>query len=99
MINKLIIILFILISLTLQIKLWHKNRGIDNIMQLNKEIAQKTKELNNLKLRNNILLDNIQLFKKNHAYIEEQARVVLGMIKKNETYYRIIENHNENIIK
>lgn len=99
MINNLIIIFFILVSVNLQVKLWRKTNGINTIIQLNQEIAQKTKELHTLKSRNNILLKNIQLLKKNHAYIEEPARSVLGMIKKNETYYRITENHNENLIK
>lgn len=97
--NKIVIIFLVFISVGLQIKLWCKADGINNIIKLNQEIEQRTKELQNLKLRNEILLNNIQQLKKNPTCIEEQARIVLGMIKKNETYYRIIENNNENFIK
>ena len=99
MTNKLIIISFIFIAGMLQAKLWRKTNSINSIAELNQEIAQKTIELHNLKQRNDILLKNVQLIKKNHAYIEEPARSILGMIKKNETYYRIIENNNENFTK
>ena len=99
MTNKLIIISFIIVAGILQAKLWRKTNSINSIIELNQEIAQKTRELHNLKLRNDILLKNVQLIKKNPAYIEEPARYILGMVKKNETYYRIIENNNENLTK
>lgn len=99
MTNKLIIISFILMSGILQATLWRKTNSINSIVELNQELTQKTRELHNLKQRNDILLKNVQLIKKNHAYIEEPARSILGMIKKNETYYRIIENNNENLTK
>ena len=91
--SKLTIIFLLIISVGLQIKLWFRPDGIRSIMSLNREIEQKKIELNNLQARNNNLL------KKNPEFIEEHARVIFGMIKKNEAYYRVIEIANENFIK
>jgi len=44
-----------------------------------------------LRNRNTQLLNHITLLKQNPNTIEEHARVVFGMIKKDETYYRVIE--------
>ena len=97
--SKLTIIFLLIISVGLQIKLWFRPDGIRSIMSLNREIEQKKIELNNLQARKNNLLNSIEQLKKNPEFIEEHARVIFGMIKKNEAYYRVIEIANENFIK
>jgi cell division protein FtsB len=97
--TKIAIIFLLIISSILQIKLWFSTDGIKNIIKLNNDIIEKTRELDELQSRNNNLSQNIPLLKKNPIFIEEQARTILGMIKKNETFYRVIETSNENLIK
>lgn len=97
--SKAAIILLLIVSSILQIKLWFSKDGIKNIIKLNNNIIEQTRELDELQSRNNNLSQHIPLLKNNPIFIEEQARTVLGMIKKNETFYRVIETSNENIIK
>ena len=96
---RLAIIFLLIISVGLQIKLWFRPDGIRSIMNLNKEIKQKKIELYSLQARNDSLLSTIEQLKKNPDSMEEHARVIFGMIKKNEDYYRVMELANENFIK
>ncbi len=89
--SKITIILLMIISVVLQFKLWFRPDGMRGIMKINAEIRQQETELDNLRNRNTQLLNHITLLKQNPNTIEEHARVVFGMIKKDETYYRVIE--------
>lgn len=89
--TKIAIIFLILISIVLQFKLWFKSDGIRGFIKLNKEVVAQQVELNKLKNRNKNLFNHIKLLKNNPEAIEEQARMVFGMIKPDETYYRVIE--------
>lgn len=89
--SKIAIILLMIISVMLQYKLWFRADGMRGIIKINQEIKQQEIELSHLRNRNTRLLDNIRLLKQNPNTIEEHARVVFGMIKKDETYYRVIE--------
>lgn len=89
--SKIAIILLIIISGMLQLKLWFRPDGMHGIIKIKKEIKQQEIELNHLRNRNAKLLENLTLLKQNVNTIEEHARVVFGMIKADEIYYRVIE--------
>lgn len=89
--HKIIIMILLTILISLQYKLFFKDQGIKNVIKLNSEVKQQQIELSNLQLRNNMIKSEIKLIKDNPKAIEEYARVMFGMIKKDETYYRIIE--------
>lgn len=89
--NKLVICFLLIVISSLQFKLWFKADGMKGIIKINREITQQKLELNNLRARNQELANSIKLMKKNPKSVEEHARVIFGMIKKDETYYRIID--------
>lgn len=68
--------------------------GADNVMQLRKlktSIAEQQAELAGLQGRNLELVKKIENLKKYPLSIEEQARLELGMVKKGEKYYQVVE--------
>lgn len=89
---KIAIIALLIILLSLQYKLWFKEEGgIPGIIKIRTEIKKQEENLINLKKRNVELLESIKTFKENPNTIEEHARVIFGMIKKDEVYYRVID--------
>lgn len=89
---KVAIIALSIISLSLQYKLWFKEEGgISGIIKIRTEIKKQEENLINLKQRNFELLESIKTLKENPNTVEEYARVIFGMIKKDEAYYRVID--------
>ncbi len=81
----------IILFLALQYKLWFESGGIAEVRQLKKQIA--TQQLANTKLtdRNHALSAEVKNLKQGHQAIAERARTELGMVKKGEVFYQIIE--------
>lgn len=88
---KIAIIALLIILLSLQYKLWFKEGGIPGVIKIRNEIKKQEENLVKFKKRNIELLESIKTLKKNPNTIEEHARVIFGMIKKDETYYRVID--------
>jgi len=86
--------LFILLSfllLLLQYPLWFGNNSLPDAWKLKAKIeSQKTENLQ-LAERNRLLDAEVHNLKKGLDVVEEKARYELGMIKKGETFYQIIE--------
>lgn len=88
--NILPILLIILIAL-IQYRLWFGTNGIITMRQLKKQLATQTTENNQLKKRNDDLVQQIQSLQSNQDAIESRARQELGMIKKGETFYQLVK--------
>ena len=89
-------ILFILLLL-LQFRLWVGEGSLAEVHNLKKEIAIQKQELERLRQRNRALAAEVQDLKKGLEAIEERARSELGMIRKGETFYQIIESEEKPI--
>lgn len=59
------------------------------IMQV--ELAERRSENTLLVARNKKLASEVMALKTNAAAVEQKARMELGMVKDNETFYRVIE--------
>ncbi len=77
--------------LLLQYPLWFGSGGVYAIWQLNREIAAQKQENAMLKDRNQGLEAEVVDLKEGLAAIEERARNELGMLKKSETFFQVIE--------
>ncbi len=75
----------------LQYKLWLGEGSLNEIWQLHQAIDAQTRENAALKERNAALDAEVKDLKHGLDAIEERARAELGMIKKDETFYRIVE--------
>ncbi|MBU3021138.1 cell division protein FtsB [Aestuariibacter sp. A3R04] len=88
------IVLVILLGL-LQYRLWFGKNSIPDYLKLEDEVEQQAMQNANLIQRNDLLKADINDLKIGLESIEERARNELGLIKKGETFYRILPAENE----
>ncbi|MEO6699448.1 MAG: cell division protein FtsB [Paraperlucidibaca sp.] len=77
------------IFLVLQASLWFGEGGIFDVHRLKSAVAVQQAENLRLRQRNNVLEAEVNDLKTGHAAIEERARLDLGMIKDDETFYLV----------
>ncbi len=90
----LIAILTVLLIL-LQIKLWTGNGSIPKVWELKSALEIKQQEKRRLSERNQVLEAEVRDLKSGLEAVEERARLELGMIKRGETFYQVIEPPEE----
>lgn len=90
------IVLYVLLGLllALQYPLWLGSGGLVSLWKLKSEIAAQKAENANLLQHNRALEAEVLDLKQGLASAEERARLELGMVKKGESFYQIIENQD-----
>lgn len=88
--KPLIIALLVLLGF-LQYKLWLGDGSLAGIWRIHQSIEMQRQENAKLKERNAALDAEVKDLKHGLDAIEERARAELGMIKKDETFYRVVE--------
>ena len=92
---KALIAILIVLLLILQYKLWFGDGNMREVWKLQAAIEEQKKENEKLRERNAALEAEVEDLKQGMEAIEERARSELGMIKKGETFYQIIETEEE----
>lgn len=82
-------VLMMIILIGLQGSLWFGKGSVWQLWQLNKQLAQKTEQVEQLKRRNNALAAEINDLKMGDEAIEERARNELGMIRQGEVFFQL----------
>jgi cell division protein FtsB len=90
MMRSIATILFSLL-LVLQYTLWFGNGGLLRVWQLHAMVNTQTLENEKLTERNRALEAEVVDLKQGLEAIEERARSDLGMIKKDETFFQVVE--------
>ncbi len=75
----------------LQYPLWFGSGGVLALWRLNREISAQKGDNAALHERNAALEAEVGDLKRGYDAIEERARNELGMVKRNETFYQIID--------
>lgn len=88
---KIVIVILVTVVSLLQYPLWFGNGGIVNLWRLEREIAAQRGENTRLRERNAALEAEVVDLKTGLDAIEERARLELGMVKKDEAFFQIIE--------
>ena len=88
---KTIVIALLILFIWLQYKIWLQDGGIPEVLQLEQEVEEVKVEVESLRERNASLDAEVKDLKKGLDAIEERARSEMGMIKKGEIYYQVIE--------
>ena len=81
----------VLLLILLQYPLWFGSSSVFSIWQLKKEINLQRAENSRLTERNRVLQAEVQDLKQGLEAIEERSRSELGMVKKGETFFHVIE--------
>lgn len=77
------------IFLVLQLSLWLGEGGILDVHRLKAAVAEQQAENLRLRQRNQVLEAEVNDLKTGHAAIEARARLDLGMVKDDETFYLV----------
>ncbi len=88
---RILVTILVVLLLVLQYRLWVGDGSLAEVWQLRREIAAQEAENHRLLERNRVLEAEVRDLKKGVKAIEERARSELGMIRKNETFYQIVE--------
>lgn len=88
--NYVITLLLILLTI-LQYDLWVGKGSIQEVKQLETAVQSQKEENQNLKERNDALRAEVVDLKTGLEAIEERVRTELGMIRKNEIFFHVIE--------
>lgn len=87
-----IVAALVVILVLLQGKLWIGNGSFAEVYQLNQTITAQERENASFKERNLALDAEVTDLSHGMDAIEERARSELGMIKNNETFFRVIDH-------
>lgn len=88
---KIAIVVFVLLTLQLQYRLWFGDGGHGQIEQYQQRLSELQQEVRHKKQRNQLLYAEVLDLRKDEEAIEERARYELGMIKTGETFFQVIE--------
>ena len=91
---KFLTFIFVSLILLLQYPLWFGKGGWFNVISLQKQIDHQLKVNESIKSENDILLAVVLDLKNGTDVIEGKARFDLGLIKKNEKFFLIIDKKN-----
>ncbi len=92
---KLINFILLLLLAALQYRIWAGQGGVPEVMELAALKAAQLEENQALEERNLSLLAEVIDLKEGMDVIEERARSEMGMIKEDETFYRIIPRDDQ----
>jgi cell division protein FtsB len=81
----------VIVLLILQWRLWAGEGGVSELRQLEEQLMAEQSENEALRLRNQMLENEVLDLKTGLEAIEERARSDLGMTREDEIFYRVIE--------
>ncbi len=79
----------------LQYRLWVGEGSLAHIARLENAIDKQTVENQHLRERNKVLQTEVHALKNGTDSIEERARDDMGMIRKGETFYMVVEEEEK----
>ena len=88
---KKLLVLLVILLVFLQYSLWFGDGSLQDVWRLHKDVEQQRQENAVLRERNEALEAEVLDLQQGLEAIEEHAREDLGMIKKGETFYQVIE--------
>ena len=91
---KILFLLLILVLLLLQYQLWIGGGGLTDVHHLEETKNAQIKENQQLQDRNDSLAAEVADLKQGLEAIEERARSEMGMVKHDESFYRVIDQSN-----
>ena len=88
---KFVTVMLFTMLLLLQYRLWIGNCSLTEVHHLEQEKQSILEDNESLKERNDSLAAEVLDLKQGLDAIEERARSEMGMIKKNETFYQLVD--------
>lgn len=92
---KWLLLVLVVLFLLIQYSLWFGESSLPGSWDIKRQVQAQKVENKLLEQRNKTLTAEVLDLKQGKDAIEERARSELGMIKKDETFYQIIENEKQ----
>jgi cell division protein FtsB len=89
---KAFVVLLVSMLVLVQFRLWVGDKSLVEVWRLRQAIDQQTSENALLQSRNQRLEAEVRDLKTGLDAVEERARLELGMIRKDEIYFQIVED-------
>ena len=90
---KIVFSILLGLIILLQYKLWFGEGSATEVWRLRHSVNEQMAENLMIKERNETLEAEVKDLKSGLSAIEERARIELGMIKKGETFYQVVEKN------
>ena len=88
---KNLLLLLVLLMVYLQYRLWFDDGSLQDAWELHQDVEMQRHENVELRERNAALEAEVTDLQQGLDAIEEHAREDLGMVKKGETFYQVVE--------
>src|SRR5690606_2165730 len=92
---RLVMIALAALVLALQYRLWFGKNSVPDYWLLQQDVARQQENNQRLLRRNQILMADIEDLREGQDALEERARNELGLIKQNETLFRLVPRRLE----
>ncbi|WP_296936085.1 septum formation initiator family protein [uncultured Marinobacter sp.] len=89
---KLLWTIMVVVILLLQVRLWVGEGSFAQVWALEKSIAEQREENAELATRNERLYAEVRNLRNEQGAVEERARMNLGLIREDETFFLVVEN-------
>ena len=89
---KALTVLLVALLALVQFRLWVGDESLAEVWRLRQAIESQTSENTLLKSRNQRLEAEVRDLKNGLEAVEERARLELGMIRRDEIYFQIVEH-------
>ncbi|MEE3168598.1 MAG: septum formation initiator family protein [Pseudomonadota bacterium] len=89
---KLLWTIMVVVILLLQVRLWVGEGSFAQVWALEQAIAEQKAENAELATRNERLYAEVRNLRNEQGAVEERARMNLGLIREDETFFLVVEN-------
>ncbi len=89
---KVFVVLLVSLLALVQFRLWVGDKSLVEVWRLRQAIVEQSSENALLRSRNQRLEAEVRDLKTGLEAVEERARLELGMIRKDEIYFQIVED-------
>jgi len=87
---RLVMLILLGLFVALQYRLWWGKNSLPDYWRLQQEVARQAENNDRLAQRNQILAADIKDLREGEEALEERARNELGLIKRQETFFRLV---------
>lgn len=89
---RLLKVFLLVLLVALQYRLWFGKNSLPEYWHLQEDVARQEQTNQKLRQRNQVLVADIKDLREGEVALEERARNELGLIKQDETFFRLIPN-------
>jgi len=89
---KILWAILIILTLLLQTRLWAGEGSFAQVWSLEEAVAEQRAENAKLAVRNERLYAEVRNLRDEQGAVEERARMNLGLIREDETFFLVVEN-------